>query len=238
MAIQTFNAVVSRVRMLTHDVRELDLTLVEPATIAFKPGQFVSFEVPKAGAPAPVTRPYSIVSSPSRADRVTLLLNLVPGGPGSTYLFGLCEGDRTRFKGPAGSFHLRDDGGRDHLFVATGTGIAPIRSMIDAQLERQSAQAVTLFWGLRSQRDLYYQDELADLARVHPGFSCITTLSRPEPGWIGATGRVTKLVEERVLSVANLAVYLCGNGGMIRDVTTILQGRGLCPIYREKYYDG
>jgi NAD(P)H-flavin reductase len=73
---------------------------------------------------------------------------------------------------------------------------------------------------------------------VHPGFSCITTLSRPEPGWIGATGRVTKLVEERVLSVANLAVYLCGNGGMIRDVTTILQGRGLCPIYREKYYDG
>ena len=63
-------------------------------------------------------------------------------------------------------------------------------------------------------------------------------LFRSEPGWTGATGRVTALVQEQVTSVQNLAVYLCGNGGMIRDVTTLIQGRGLCPIYREKYYDG
>ena len=238
MAIQTFTAVVSRVRTMTHDVRDLDLTLVEPKAIQFKPGQFVSFQVPKAGVPAPVTRPYSIVSAPSQTDRITLLLNLVPGGPGSTYLFSLKEGDRTTFKGPAGSFHLRDDSGRDLLFVATGTGIAPIQSMIAAQMERRSTQTVTLFWGLRSQRDLYYQDELAELARSHPRFSFTTTLSRPEPGWTGVAGRVTTLVKEKVHSVTNLAAYLCGNGGMIREVTAILQGVGLFPIYREKYYDG
>jgi NAD(P)H-flavin reductase len=238
MAIRAFTAVVSRAQALTHDVRELELTLVEPGAIQFKPGQFISFEVPKRGSPGLVTRPYSIVSPPSQHDRVTLVLNFVPGGPGSTYLFGLHEGDRTVFKGPAGAFHLRDDGARDLLFVATGTGIAPFRSMIAAQMERRSAQSVTLFWGLRSQQDLYYQDELGALARLHQQFSFVTTLSWPEAGWSGPTGRVTKLVEERIVSVENLAVYLCGHGGMIRDVTAMLRARGLCPIYREKYYNG
>src|SRR5438445_249370 len=73
-------------------------------------------------------------------------------------------------------------------------------------------------------------------ARAHPNFSFITTLSRPEDGWTGERGRVTPLVEARIASVQNLAVYLCGNEGMIKDVTAVLQKKGLCPIYREKYY--
>jgi NAD(P)H-flavin reductase len=237
MAVQLFTAEVSRIKDLTHDVREIELRLLNPKEVSFKPGQFVSFEVPKQGSPRPVTRPYSVASQPSRHERIMLLLNLVPGGPGSTYLFSLRDGDGTRFKGPAGTFYLREDPTRDLLFVATGTGIAPIWSMLLHQFERGTAQAVTLFWGLRSQRDLYYQEELAVLAQTHPKFSFVTALSRPEPGWSGATGRVTKLVEERIASVKNLAVYLCGNSGMIRDVTAILNSKGLCPVYREKYYD-
>jgi NAD(P)H-flavin reductase len=146
-------------------------------------------------------------------------------------------GDPISFKGPAGAFYLKDDAARDLVFVATGTGIAPIRSMISAQLEKKTEQVVTLFWGLRSQRDLYYQEELESLAERYPQFSYTTTLSRPEAGWTGAVGRVTTLIQDRIVSVHNLAVYLCGNGGMIRDVTALLQGKGLCPIYREKYYD-
>ena len=237
MSIQTYTASVSRVRDLTHDVRELEMVLVEPKDLSFKPGQFISFEVPKEGFPAPVVRPYSIASPPAQQGRVTLVFNLVVGGPGSTYLYGLQVGDRTTFKGPAGSFYLRDDGTRDLLFVATGTGIAPIRSMILAQLERRTSQAVTLFWGLRSQRDLYYQEEFQSLAGQHPRFSFVTTLSKPEAGWNGVTGRVTALIQDRITSVRNLAAYLCGNGGMIREVTTLLQGQGLCPIYREKWYE-
>ena len=91
------------------------------------------------------------------------------------------------------------------------------------------------FWGLRSQRDVYYQDDLIALARKMPNLTTVLTLSRPEPGWSGATGRVQQLVEERVSSVAQLAAYLCGSGDMIADVTKTLQQRGLCPIYREKY---
>ncbi len=235
--MQQYSAEVSRIQDVTHDVRTIELRLLEPGEITFKAGQFVSFEVPTEGLPRPVTRPYSIASSPDERDRILLILNLVQGGPGSSYLFSLQEESRIEFKGPAGVFYLRDDGTKDLLFVATGTGIAPFRSMILAQLERSASQSVTLFWGLRSQRDLYLQDELKALTQAYPKFSYVTTLSRPEPGWEGCVGRVTALIDQRISSVTNLAVYLCGGSGMIKDVTGRLNAKGLCPIYREKYYD-
>ena len=237
MALQLFQAQAERIRDLTHDVREIGFRLLAPTEIDFKAGQFVSFEVLHPTFNRPVTRPYSIASPPSQRDSVTLLLNLISGGPGSTYLFSLKEGDHTQFKGPTGAFYLRDDATRDPLFVATGTGIAPIRSMLLDRLGRPPSGAVTLYWGLRSERDLYYQDELEALARRHANFSFLTTLSRPAASCQGPTGRVTRLVDERIASVANLAVYLCGNSGMIKDVSALINRRGLCPVYREKYYD-
>jgi CDP-4-dehydro-6-deoxyglucose reductase, E3 len=237
MPVQTFTAQVESVENLTHDVRQLDLRLIEPKTIAFKPGQFISFEMPHPQTGHLVTRAYSIASQPSRSDVITLLFNQVPGGPGSGFLFHLQAGDKTHFKGPAGNFYLRDDPNRELLFIASGTGIAPIRSMLLANAERPDAKPATLFWGLRSQRDLYYQEELAELTGRTPTVMVITTLSRPEPDWSGETGRVLRLIEERITSVKNLAVYLCGNSAMIADATSLLQKKGLCPIYREKYYD-
>jgi len=109
--------------------------------------------------------------------------------------------------------------------------------MLLANAERPDPRPATLFWGLRSQRDLYDQEELAELSRRTPTLTAITTLSRPEPGWLGESGRVLRLIEERIASVRNLAVYLCGNSAMIADTTSLLQKKGLCPIYREKYYD-
>jgi NAD(P)H-flavin reductase len=236
MAIQIFTAVVCRIQDLTHDVREIDLCLREPSAIEFKAGQFISFEVRPPGA-RPAVRPYSLASPPQQTKIVTLLFNLVPGGPGSNYLFSLKEGEEVRFKGVAGTFYLRDDLGRDLLFVATGTGIAPIRSMLLDLFSRPYGRSATLLWGLRSERDLYYQNELEAWAKRYPNFSFLTTLSRPENGWTGRVGRVTRLVEERVSTVANLSVYLCGNSTMIKDVSDIINKKGLCPIYREKYYD-
>jgi CDP-4-dehydro-6-deoxyglucose reductase, E3 len=236
-SVHRFEAKVINIRQLTHDVRQIDLQLIEPKEIVFKGGQFISFEVPDARSGRTVTRPYSIASGPGSPDRVSLLLNLVPGGPGSSHLFGLREGQTTNFSGPAGNFYLRDEPARELLFVATSTGIAPIRSMLLANADRPNPYRATLFWGLRSQRDLYYQDELARLGATHPNFSFIITLSRPESGWSGVTGRVTDLVQQHIGDVKRLAVYLCGNSGMIKEVTSMIQAKGLCPIYREKYYD-
>jgi len=237
MAIHTFTAFVESIKDLTHDVRQLELRLSDPPSIDFKPGQFISFDTPHPETGRILTRAYSIASSPSRPGVITLLFNLVSGGPGSHFLYSLKAGDQATFKGPAGHFTLHDDPGRDLLFVAIGTGIAPIWSMLQANAERAEPRPSTLFWGLRSQRDLYYQEELLVLARKLPNMTTVITLSRPEPGWNGETGRVQRLVEERIASTAGLAVYLCGNGGMIADVTKALQQKGLCPIYREKWYD-
>lgn len=231
-----FTARVSRVRQLTDSVRQIELTPLAPRRIHFQAGQFVSFEIERPGRPVPATRPYSIASAPEREEAIDLVLNRVPGGPGSEYLFGLREGDTTEFTGPVGSFVVRDSA-RDLLLVATGTGIAPIRSMLLSLAARSSARGITLFWGLRSERDLYYQDELADLAARLPGLSVTTTLSRPEGAWRGAVGRVTPLVERDITTVDNLDVFLCGNGAMIRDVRDVLRKKGLCPIHTEQYYD-
>jgi NAD(P)H-flavin reductase len=233
--MQLFTAKVATVRDLTHDVRQIDFALLAPSEMTFAAGQFISFEVDRPGLPVPATRPYSIASPPAHRSILQVVLNRVPGGPGSGYLFGLREGDDTRFKGPVGSFTLRDST-RDVLFVATGTGIAPIRSMLWSLALRNSTRRLTLFWGLRSERDLYYQEELTLLQNRLPNFAFITTLSRPTASWIGSVGRVVPLVTKTVTNVASLDVYLCGNGAMIRDVRDVIREKRLCPIYTEQYY--
>jgi len=234
--VETFAATVSRTRALTHDVREVELSVVGPSGIVFTPGQFVSFEIERETSRFPATRAYSIASMPTRPHAIELVVNRVPGGAGSEYLCGLREGDRTSFKGPVGTFVLGNSS-RDLLFVATGTGIAPFRSMLWTLAHASSDRRISLFWGLRNERDLYYQDELLRLRAQLPQFSFVTTLSAPTSGWCGAVGRVSPLVETHVASVANLEVFLCGNGGMIQDVRDIVRRKGLCPIRVEQYYD-
>lgn len=235
--MQEFQTHVSGVKDLTHDVREVELSLLAPDTIAFKAGQWISLNVWHPKLKQHVLRQYSIASPPSQHQQINLLFNRVPDGPGSNYLFSLHEGDPVTFQGPNGSFYLEEKAGRDLVFVATGTGIAPFRSMLFTFLEQSEAGTLTLYWGLRSQRDLYYQNELEVLAQRHPNFRFITTLSRPEHGWKGLTGRVTTLVENNIASVNNVTFFLCGNGGMIRDMTAIVRKKGLCPIRTEQYYD-
>ena len=101
---------------------------------------------------------------------------------------------------------------------------------------RNSTRRLTLFWGLRSESDLYYQEELAILQSRLPNFSFTTTLSQPTANWCGSIGRVTPLVTATVSNVSTLEVYLCGNGAMIRDVRNVIRGKGLCSIYTEQYY--
>ncbi len=234
MYMQTFTANVGGITDLTHDVRVVRLELLNPDEIQFLAGQFVSFEVQKPELRFPVTRPYSIASPPANRRVIDLLLNLVPGGPGSEYLFSLKAGDPVSFRGPAGTFVLREYPARRLLFVATGTGIAPIRSMIHARLP--SPTPVTLIWGLRNERDLYYQDELAELAGRFPEFSYTITLSQPSPQWQRETGRVQAAVEAATTRVDDLAAYVCGGRDMIKSVSALIRSRGVCPIHWEQYY--
>jgi NAD(P)H-flavin reductase len=104
------------------------------------------------------------------------------------------------------------------------------------QTRLPSPTPVTLIWGLRHERDLYYQDELAALAAHYPEFSYTIALSQPSTGWTGSVGRVQSLVETHVTSVDDLAVYVCGSKRMIESVTALIRSRGICPIHREQYF--
>src|SRR5262245_32213108 len=118
--------------VVDHGADTRSLRLAIPGGLAFRPGQFLSLLLPIGGER--LIRPYSIASSPELADRVELLLNLVPDGPGSHYLFGLAPGATLQFTGPWGTFVLDEAPAAAAVFVAVETGIAPIRPMLHRAL--------------------------------------------------------------------------------------------------------
>lgn len=234
------SAEVIDIQELTHDVKEISLKMIDPPQVEFLAGQYISIEVTemKDGHPRQNNRPYSIVSSPENKTVIKLCVNLVKGGPGSTCLHALRLGDKLKFLYPLGYFTVNEAATTSLLFVATGTGIAPIKSMILHLLRSGSKRPMTLYWGLRNEIDLYYQEEFASLAEAYPFFEYKITLSQPSEEWKGLKGRVTRLLPNELQSTENLDAYLCGNGEMIKEVRAILLEKGMPrkSIHFEKFY--
>lgn len=235
MALVSCTAVVEKVRDLTHDVREVTFRLREPAALEFQAGQYVAFKVPDPVKGKEVSRLYSINSAPCERGIVQVLYNYV-GGPGTAYLHGLREGTTVNFKAPGGAFVLKTESTRDVLFVATGTGITPFRSMVFEHVAKFPQRKFTLLWGVRSERDVYYHAEFTAFAQTHPNFQLLLTLSQPGAEWQGLRGRVTHIFPDYFPSVENLEVYCCGSDAMIQDLIALCKARGECPVHREKYF--
>lgn len=233
----TITAELLAFHQLTPSVREFRFRPLQPAQVPFKAGQYINLVVDPGDDTRPaVTRAYSLCTPPSETGYLGVVANFVPGGAGSSFLFNLHPGHVLTLRGPLGSFTLDERGTRDYCFVATGTGIGPIRSMIRHLLARGAERQVSLYWGLRREADIYYLDEWQALAAAHPNFRYTITLSQSSAAWSGAVGRVTQLLPQRITSVANLDVYLCGRGAMIQDVRAFLKTLGLCPVHTEKFY--
>ena len=148
------------------DTRSLFLRL--PVDLDFRPGQFISCQLPVGDKT--LIRPYSIASSPEESRRLEILLNLVPGGPGSHYLFGLPLGATVRLTGPWGSFVLERAPEAETVFLADGTGIAPIRPMLRRALATATGHPVRLVAAAASPQRVLYRAELEALAQAHPPF--------------------------------------------------------------------
>jgi len=236
MAPRRFRAKILSIRHLTKDVRELTLALIDPPTLAFLPGQSIAVTIPDGTSGPASVRYYSLASLPSSSHHLVLLFNAGDHGKGAAFLLEHSVGEELHFSGPLGSFHLHNDPERDLLFVATGTGIAPLWSMIASLLEQSYPQPMTLLWGLRSEPDIYYVEELQRWAERHSNFSFILTLSQPGQNWRGRIGRVTHLLKD-FPRVDHLAVYVCGNRKMVAEVAALLRHKGTCPIYRERHHE-
>lgn len=229
-----YKAVVQDAQQLTHDVRELTFKIQSPSEWDYKAGQYISFFCPRDDNPKPIARMYSLCSNPTEKGVAKIVYNYV-GGPGTKFLQALQVGQDVDFKGPYGHFVLKQDSTRDAVFIATGTGIAPFKSMVEEELAKGNKRNFVILWGLRNVRDLYYKDLFASLEKKYPNFKCHITLSQ-EKDWGGLCGRVTTHIKDLFKSVDNIEVYLCGSDAMIKDTTDQLKSIGECPILREKYF--
>ena len=218
-------------REMASNVRHFIFDAPEP--LLFQPGQFVSFSGTFEGKP--ITRAYSIVSTPN-GRRFDLCLNLVPGGIFSSYLFNLASGDRVHMKGPYGAFTFRSPA-MDSVLIATGTGIAPIRSMLLDRLAKDFENRYTLLFGVRHERGILYRDDFERLAEEHPNFRFWPTLTRPGTGWTGRTGRIQDHLAEAIGDRRDVPLYLCGLKCMVDEVRALAKSWGFDrrQIAYEKY---
>jgi ferredoxin-NADP reductase len=206
---------VAAARVLSPDVLEVDLDLIEPAEVAFEAGQWVSVPFgPKT------VRAYSIASTPRSSSRITLSADLAPGGVGSAWFRGLSAGQAVQFKAPFGGFVFRRDDPRRPLFVAEEIGIVPIRAMLADLDETGFALRGALLYGGRDPDALAYDAELRALARRHAEFAYHRVPMR------GAAD-MTAAVGSHAWEASDLVAYVCGGGALIDAVRGALVARGL-----------
>jgi CDP-4-dehydro-6-deoxyglucose reductase len=211
---------ISILEKLSPDVIKVVLRLPPAVTFNFIPGQYIDVIGPNG-----IRRSYSVANAPKTDNTLELHIRAVENGAMSHYWFSRAKvNDLLRLHGPQGTFFLRSISQRDLVFLATGTGIAPIKAMLEAMPSipmNQSPRAVFVFWGGRHEHDLYFN--LADL----PGsFNYIPVLSR-SAAWKGERGHIQDAFLRYKLNLSNCSVYACGSDVMIHSAKNALTAAGL-----------
>lgn len=218
---------------LAPDVNHFVFEAVGAARVDFAPGQFVSFT--ELVADKAITRAYSLASAPHAGNLFELCLNRVAEGRLTPHLFKMKPGDLIEMSGPLGTFTMREPA-RDSILIATGTGITPFRSYLQAYLP-QGSPKFTLLFGVRHESHLLYRAEFEDLANRYSHFHFVPTLTQPTEAWKGRGGRVQAHLDEVIAGRTDIDFYLCGLKPMVDDVRGILKGMGFDrkQIRYEKY---
>ena len=206
---------VAKLDRLTDDVMVLSLQLPATERMQFKAGQYIEFLL-KDGK----RRAYSMATAPHSDELLALHIRHMPGGLFTDQVFGtLKEKDILRFVGPLGTFFLREDSEKPIIMLASGTGFAPIKAMIDHWAHQQSTRPITLYWGGRRPADLYMNALCEEWAKTLPNFRYIPVISDalPEDKWTGRTGFVHKAVMHDLQNLSDYQVYACGAPIMVES---------------------
>ncbi len=212
---------------LSELTRHLEFEACGLPRLGFVAGQWLSLKANKPDGEE-ITRAYSIASPPGDDNRFALCLNRVQDGFMSNFLCDMQEGAEIGCQGPFGDFILRAPL-RDTLFVATGTGIAPFRSMLHWLLADESRHEGKNFWllfGNRTEKDIYYHGEFQAMAARHANFHYLPTLSRGSSDWQGLRGYVQQHVPEVVQGRTHMHAYICGLDKMIQANRELLKSLG------------
>lgn len=227
--------------MLSPNVRELGFDRVDGAPFEFSPGQWISLVLPLAEGEA--RRAYSIASPPDGSPGLSVAVTKVEGGAGSCFLHTLPEGHVLRAIGPQGFFTRTRDARLPSLFVGTGTGVTPLRSMILSALAAGDDAPMTLLFGVRHEEDRLYIDELEALAKKHDNFRFAYSLSKGKDAWHGLRGYVQTHVEHAWRELEGTGkgaphAYICGLERMVGAVRDVLRKQMNVPrqqVHSERY---
>ena len=222
---------VQKLERLADDVMVLQLKLPANEKLVFLAGQFIEFLL-KDGS----RRSFSMANAPHDAELLQLHVRHVAGGQFTDHVFGkMKERDILRFEGPLGTFFLREDSAKPLVFVASGTGFAPIKSIIEAAVNKGLTRPMTLYWGARRPKDLY-MNALAEswAARGLLKYVPVVSEALPEDGWNGRCGFVHRAVMADFPDLSAHQVYACGVPVMVdaarRDFTSA------CRLPEEEFY--
>ena len=213
---------IERRETLSHDVLGVYLRLPAAEVFRFEPGQYV--DVMLSGGRR---RSFSIASPPHDSRLLELHVRHVPGGEFTERLFAKDpSGSLLTIEGPLGRFVYRHDSDKPLLLVGGGTGLAPLKSILRHVVENGVRRKLTLYWGVRSERDLYAHAELAALTRRVPDFQYEAVLSEPSAGWPGRRGWVHEAVLRDIDALDRYDIYASGPPAMIAAVRQDFGRRG------------
>lgn len=204
----------------------------DAADFSFISGQFAMLSLPDFlnDKGRPVRRAYSIASSPHDLAGKTVSFTITRKGEGGYFSNRIHEaraGESVSLEGPYGSsFVLYPRDPRPHLFIAAGSGIAPLRSMIRTLLAEGVPPPIELLYGFRNEDDFIYEQELKGYQAGRPGFSLLTAHSRPAEGWEGLAGRIPEVLPALYGSYKGQVVYICGHPEMVTQTVEWLRSVG------------
>lgn len=235
MSLQTLPARLAKKELLAHDVLALYLKIPESERFEFRAGQYLEI-ILRDGR----KRAFSLANPPHQDEHLVIHVRHVSRGEFSDYAFShLRERSILRIRGPMGGFFLRDDPGRPVIFVAGGTGFAPIKSIIESAVFAGVDRPMHLYWGVRDKRDLYLPELPVEWQQTGALSTYVPVLSEPsaECGWDGRTGFVHTAVLEDFPDLAPYAVYCCGPPIMVDSIreTFVRQGADGTSIYSDAF---
>lgn len=211
-AIKTLPARIEQIERI-HDVAILKLKLPASERFVFKAGQYIDILMKDGNA-----RSFSIANSPHDAASLELHIRHLRGGSFSEYVFNhLKEKEIIRFKGPMGSFTIDEQNQSPTILLASGTGFAPIQSIVEYLNYLSDSRPLTLYWGARNLSELYFHEKALNWTKTRPNFHYIPVLSEPEASdhWTGRVGLVHEAVLQDFESLASFEVYACGAPVMV-----------------------
>jgi CDP-4-dehydro-6-deoxyglucose reductase, E3 len=220
---QKYQAKIITKNQLTKTVYFVQYELITPKELDFVAGQtFMLTVAPDA------RRAMSIASPPQNKNIIDSMQDVSPMGVGSKWLLDRKVGDTVEMTAPLGRFVIDKESQHKNVMLATGTGIAPFRSMLlDSQSGLASQKEISLYWGLRYEDDIYLIDEINVLLLKYNNFKFNLVISKPAESWQGLRGHVTEHVMLSEKNLKNCDFYLCGNKAMITEMQEKLTASGV-----------